>query len=73
MKFFIKTKPSAKEEKIKKIDETHFEVWVKEPPRKGKANEAVLKAIAKYFKMPKSRLELVSGQTSKQKIIEIIF
>lgn len=73
MRFFIKTKPNAKEVRIKRIDETHFEVWVKEPPREGKANEAVLKAIAKYFRIQKSRLELVSGQTSKQKVVEIIF
>lgn len=70
MKIFVKTKPNAKEEKIKKIDETHFEVWVKEPAEKGKANKAVLKVLAEYFKISKSRFMLVSGKTSKQKIIE---
>ncbi len=73
MRLFIKTKPGAKIEQVKKIDETHFEVWVKEPPKEGKANEALLKVLAKYFGIPKSRLEIISGQASKQKIIEIIF
>jgi len=33
MKFFLKVKPGAKREKVEKINESSFEVWVKEPPR----------------------------------------
>ena len=71
MKFFIKAKPNSKEEKIKKIGETSFEIWVKEPAQKGKANAAVIKVLAEYLKIPKSRLEIVLGKNSKQKVIVI--
>ncbi|TRZ64169.1 MAG: DUF167 domain-containing protein [Spirochaetia bacterium] len=72
MKIFVKAKPTAKEEKIQKIDETHYAVSVKEPPVNGKANAAIIKALAKYFNISPSRINILSGQTSKQKIVEIL-
>jgi len=71
MKIFIKAKPGSKSAKISKIDETHYEVCVKEPAAEGKANEAVIKAVAKYFGVVKPRVKILSGKTSKQKLFEI--
>ncbi|PJA37619.1 hypothetical protein CO181_02780, partial [candidate division WWE3 bacterium CG_4_9_14_3_um_filter_43_9] len=50
MKIFVKAKPRAKNEKIEKIGEDCFKVSVKEPPEEGKANQAIVKALAEYFK-----------------------
>jgi len=71
MKIFVKAKPLAKEEKIEKIDDDHFVVWVKEPPLKGQANEAIRKKLADYFRVPVSQILLKSGFASKDKIFEI--
>ncbi|MFH1161990.1 MAG: DUF167 domain-containing protein [Candidatus Jorgensenbacteria bacterium] len=71
MKIFVKAKPRAKGERVEKIDETHFSVSVKGPPEKGKANEAIVKALAEYFKIPASRVVLLSGFSSKNKILEV--
>ncbi len=71
MKIFVKAKPSAKEEKIEKIDEINFIVSVKEPPKDGKANKAIIKAIAAYFNIAPSCVNLISGFSSKQKVFEI--
>jgi len=71
MKLFIKAKPSSREEKIEKIDDINFVVSVKEPPIKGKANEAIRNALAVYFKIASSRVKIVAGSTSRNKIIEI--
>ena len=71
MKIFVKAKPSAKEEKVEKIDEQNYIVSVKEPPIKGKANEAIRNALAVYFKTGSSRVKIVSGYSSRNKIIEI--
>ena len=46
----VKAKPNSREEKVEKIDENNFIVSVKEPPEKGKANEAIRNALAVYFK-----------------------
>ena len=72
MKIFIKAKPGAREEKVEKIDELNYLVSVKEPPVKGKANEAIRNALAVYFKTGSSRVKIVSGYSSRNKIIEII-
>jgi len=71
MKIFVKAKPRAKNEKIEKIGEDCFKVSVKEPPEEGKANQAIVKAIAEYFKVNQSTIKLVSGFSSKNKIFEI--
>ena len=71
MKIFVKAKPSAHEEKVIKIDETNFEVSVKEPPIQGRANRAILNALSKYFNTPLFKMRIISGHTSRQKIIEV--
>ena len=72
MKIFIRAKPGAREEKVEKIDDNHFIVSVKEPPVKGQINEAIKKALSKFFKTKAYLVRIVSGRTSRQKIIEII-
>ncbi len=72
MKIFVKAKPRARKEYIKKIDESHFVVAVKEPAEKGKANATVIKAVADYFKVGQSRVRILSGKTSPRKVVEIL-
>ena len=72
MKIFVKAKPNAKKESIKKIDGINFFVAVKEPPIKGKASKAIVRALAEYFGVAPSAVRLVSGFSSKQKIFEIL-
>ncbi|MEK7555209.1 MAG: DUF167 domain-containing protein [Patescibacteria group bacterium] len=72
MKIFVKVKSNAKEEKVEKISETNFMVAVKEPPIKGKANKAVIKALAEFLGITPSQFVLKSGATSRQKIFEIM-
>jgi uncharacterized protein YggU (UPF0235/DUF167 family) len=72
MKIFIKAKPSSRAEKVEKIDELNYIVSVVEPPINGKANEAIRNALAVYFKIGSSRVRIISGNTSRNKIVEII-
>ncbi|MEK7147004.1 MAG: DUF167 domain-containing protein [Patescibacteria group bacterium] len=71
MQIFVKAKPNAKKESVEKIDGAHFIVAVKEPPRKGRVNEAIRKVLAEYFGIAVSRVHLVSGFSSRQKKFEI--
>jgi len=72
MRIFVKAKPGVKEEKIEKIDESNFVVSVKEPPVQGRANAAIIKALAEYFGVAAGRIKIVSGWTSRQKVVEIL-
>ena len=46
-------------------------VSVRAVPDKGKANEAVIKLLARHLGLPKSALSVVSGATDRNKVIAI--
>ena len=71
MKIFVQVKPRAREERVIKISDTNFKVWVREIPEKDKANRAVVRALAEYFNISQANIKIISGSTSKLKIIEI--
>ena len=71
MRIFVDARPRAAEDKIEKIDDTHFKVWVTEPPEKGKANMAVIKVLTEYFNISWSDILLVHGASSRKKVFEI--
>ena len=56
---------------MEKVSEANLIVAVREPPVKGRANAAIQKALAEYFKVSASQVVLVSGFSSKNKIFEI--
>lgn len=49
----------------------HLRVFVTAVPEDGKANQALIKLIAKTLKLPKSSLMIISGHTCRRKIVEI--
>jgi uncharacterized protein (TIGR00251 family) len=69
MKIKIRIHPNSSQEKIEKISDDKYEVWLKEKPVKGKANARLLKLLKKSFKKD---IKIVSGLRSRNKIIEAI-
>jgi uncharacterized protein YggU (UPF0235/DUF167 family) len=49
-----------------------YKVSVREAPVAGQANEAITRALAKYFDVAPARIKLITGQTAKQKLFEIL-
>lgn len=45
---------------------------VSEPPEKGKANAALIKLLSKAWRLPKSAIELQSGQSDRRKTLLVI-
>lgn len=83
MKIFVKAKPKARVEKVellsqealnfdgKKGEPAIYKVSVKEPPVGGRANQAIIKALANYFDVSLSGVKLISGHSSRLKVFEI--
>jgi uncharacterized protein (TIGR00251 family) len=67
----VKVKPNAKQQKIEDLADGSLNVHLKSPPVDGKANEELIKLLAKKFDVPKSSIRIKSGATSRQKLIEI--
>jgi uncharacterized protein len=71
MKISIKVKPNSKENKVEETGPRHFLVKVKAPAKEGRANREVIEALARHFGVPKSRVAVVAGLKSSQKIVNI--
>lgn len=72
MRIIIRVKPNSRQESLEKVSDGEFIVRVKAPPQEGRANDAVIKALAEYFGVPKSRISIARGKTGKVKVIEIL-
>ena len=68
----IKAQPQASRSEFCGLyGEDAIKVRVAAPAVEGAANKELTKFLAKQFKVPKSSIEFVSGQSSKVKLIKI--
>ncbi len=68
----VTVKPgSRKGPLVEAADDGSLNVYVRERAVEGKATEAVTKVLANHLGVPKSRLELVAGATSRVKRFRI--
>jgi uncharacterized protein (TIGR00251 family) len=70
MKIQVKVKPNSRTEELSREGDS-FIIKVKEPPKEGKANQAVIKLLAEHFGVPQSQVRILSGFRSKNKVVEI--
>ncbi len=71
IKIYVTVKPNAKEQKVEQTGEKEYRVSVKAAPIQGKANSAIIDALAEYFKVTKSEVGITGGHFGKKKIVEI--
>lgn len=69
----VKVTPKAKSERIKKEvrddGSVIYKIYVTVVPEDGKANDAVIKLLAKKLGVAKSDLTIIKGHTSREKTI----
>jgi uncharacterized protein (TIGR00251 family) len=70
VKIQVKVRPGSKTEEVGQ-DGDSLVVKVKEPPREGRANQAVIKLLAAHFGVPQSQVKIISGFKSRSKVIEV--
>jgi len=64
----VRVKPgSSKGPLVETGSNGELTIYVREPAVDGKANDAVVRLLAAHLQLPRSRVELVSGATSRQK------
>ena len=63
--------PGAKRTECAGMHGEALKIRLAAPPVDGKANDALISFIAKTLGVPKSRVELVSGETSRAKRVRI--
>ena len=70
MKVHIKVHANSSQEKVQRLAHTRFEIWLREKPADGKANDKLLKLMREYF--DGRNVKLISGFTGKKKVLEVI-
>ena len=71
MKKQVKVKPNSKNQKIEEAADGSLIINLKSPPVEGKANEELIQILAKKFEVPKSRIRIKFGLSSRNKVVEI--
>ena len=64
----LKIAPNASKNEIIK-SEDGIKLKITAQPIDGKANKAVVEYLSKLFKIPKTSIEIIRGETSKEKTI----
>lgn len=71
MRYTIKVVPNSKHPEVIREGDV-LKIKVHAPAKEGKANEKLLGLLAEYFDIPVSRIKIVSGYASKNKVVEIL-
>ena len=72
MQLAVSIKPnSTKGPLVELLPDGSLLVYVREVAIDGKANNALIKILAKHLDVPKSCVSIIRGQTSRHKIIEV--
>ena len=67
----LKVQPNSSKDTFCELRGHCLKVRITAPPVDGKANQHLIKFLAKQFKVSKSQVELVSGESSREKRIKI--
>jgi uncharacterized protein len=67
----IRLAPRASKNRVAGIHNGCLKIAVTAPPVDGRANKHLIEFLAKILGCAKSKLELVSGQTSREKVVSV--
>ena len=67
----VRVHPGAKRNAVTGTHDGAMKISLTTPPTDGRANEALIAFVAERLNLPRSRIALVSGQTSRSKVLRI--
>ena len=70
MPIHVKVIPAARKNEIKKEGEL-YRVYLTAPAQDGRANQALIEALATYFGVKKRQIQIIKGLKSRLKTINI--
>lgn len=67
----VRVHPGAKRDAVTGLHAGALKIALNAPPVDGKANEALVAFVAERLKLPRARVSLVAGTTSRSKTLRI--
>ncbi len=71
IKLNVKVIPKSSRNEITEATTDHIKIKVTAAPENNKANAAVIKILSKTLKIPKGNIQIIKGEKSTNKIIQI--
>ncbi|MDR7419588.1 MAG: DUF167 domain-containing protein [Armatimonadota bacterium] len=71
MRLSVHVTPRARHERVERLDATTLRVAVTAPPHEGRANAAIIEAVAAYLGVAPSRVRIVRGHAARRKVLDI--
>jgi len=66
----VRVQPSASRDELRLEGDT-LRVWLAAPAVEGRANKRLIELVAKLLHVPRSHVEIVRGETAREKLLEI--
>ena len=67
----VRVQPKASRNQVDGFEEDTLRLRVTAPPTEGKANAGVIALLAKTLGISKSKLQIVRGQSSRNKVVSV--
>lgn len=71
MILMVKVVPNSQKNEIVGFADSILKVRIKAPPDKGKANEELIDFLSEQLSISKSKIQILSGHSSRLKKVEI--
>jgi len=69
----VKVKPNSRRPHLEECPDGSLVAHLKSPPVEGKANEELILRLTEKYGVPKSRIRIKSGFSSRNKLVEIVY
>jgi uncharacterized protein YggU (UPF0235/DUF167 family) len=69
----VRVKPNSRRPRIESAPDGVLVAYLHSPPIEGRANQELLERLAAHLSIPKSRLRLRSGASSRSKLVELVW
>jgi uncharacterized protein len=70
MRYALRVIPRAKRNHVEEA-EGRLKVYLTDPPVEGQANKALIEVLAGHWGVRKSRIRIIRGEKSRDKVVEV--
>ena len=71
MLIHVHVTPNSRDARVTKVGEASFDVKVDKKAVGGRANKRLLEILSEHFMVPRSKIFIVRGARSRDKVVEV--